>query len=527
METSRTTRRRTTFTPRDTRVSATTAAATLGHTWVMNSNTVVHTQFTVAHQLANIATDFPLTTADLGVDLKPNGNHIDISMVGSGVSFNAPLHAIRFGRGSLELLHDWTKSRGNHSLVWGMSAVRKRFNNNTLFHSSGQFQFDGHATSFGNDEGFDRADFMLGAFSFFTQNSGELEQRRGTQTGWYFGDTWKVRPGLTLTFGIRYEPYGLFADKLDRNQTFDLAANAGRHPFDRFQECVAGPVLSRRQTAVRIRRRRHVRERRSPIRTNNNLAPRVGFAWDPFKNGKTSLRGGYAIFYDEPSLNAQNDANNVTPFSYNVEYHDGSFDKPFLGREKENIFPVSAANHDVPFPTPLYVIVLDKKFITPYTQNWSLTLEREVLPSTLVRLGYVGTKATHLKTEYDQNPPIYDPSLSLTQNRANIDDRRPIKDFRHHIAMDARLEFELSRAPGLRGQALQQQLYGQRFLHLVKEPGLRVEQRVRWKPRRHQSVQFLFLPREFRLHENAPFRQFLRVGSAQTQGIAESRRDPG
>ena len=458
-------------------------SATLGHTWVMNATTVVHTQFTAAHQLANIATDFPLTTADLGVDLKPNGNHIDITMVGSGVSFSAPLHAIRFGRGSLELLHDWTKSKGNHSLVWGMSIVRKRFNNNTLFHSSGQFQFDGHVTSFGNDEGFDRADFMLGAFSFFTQNSGEVEQRRGTQTGWYFGDTWKVRPGLTLTFGIRYEPYGLFSDKLDRNQTFDLAANRAGIRSTVFKNALPGLFY-------------HGDKRPSGYGggdtfgnvvtdpDNNNLAPRIGFAWDPFKNGKTSMRGGYAIFYDEPSLNAQNDANNVTPFSYNVEYHDGSFDKPFLGREKENIFPVSAANHDVPFPTPLFVIVLDKKFITPYTQNWSLTLEREVLPSTLVRLGYVGTKATHLKTEYDQNPPIYDPKLSLTQNRANIDDRRPDQGFPHHLAVDARFEFELPRAPGVGGQALQPGLYGQRFLHLVEEPGLRIEQRVWRQPRR-------------------------------------------
>ncbi len=403
-------------------------SATLGHTFVMNANTVVHTQFTAAHQLANIATDFPLTMADLGVALTPNGNHIDISMTGSGVSFNAPLHAIRFGRGSLELLHDWTKSVGNHSLVFGMSAVRKRFNNNTKFHSSGQFQFDGHVTSFGNDQGFDRADFLLGGFSFFTQNSGEVEQRRGTQTGWYFGDTWKIRPGFTLSFGIRYEPYGLFADKLDRNQTFDQAANAagirstvyrfalpglfyhgdkkpsGYGGGDTFGKVVTDPDY-------------------------NNLAPRIGFAWDPFKNGKTSIRGGYAIFYDEPSLNAQNDANNVTPFSYNVEYHDGLFDKPFLGREKENLFPVSPANHDVPFPTPLFVIVLDKKYITPYTQNWSLTVEREVLKNTLLRVGYVGTKATHLKTEYDQNPPIYNPNLSLAQNRATVDDRRPIKDF--------------------------------------------------------------------------------------------------
>jgi hypothetical protein len=106
-----------------------------------------------------------------------------------------------------------------------MNVVRKRFNNNTLFHSSGQFQFDGHVTSFGDDQGFDRADFLLGGFSFFTQNSGELEQRRGTQTGGYAGDTWRVRANLTLNFGVRYEPYGLFKDKLDRNQTFDLAAN--------------------------------------------------------------------------------------------------------------------------------------------------------------------------------------------------------------------------------------------------------------------------------------------------------------
>ena len=94
-------------------------SGTLGHTYVMNANTVVHTQFTGAHQIADIRTDFPLTTADLGVDLTPMGNHIDISMVGSGVSFNRPLHAIRFGRGSLELQHDWHMSVGEHTLVWG------------------------------------------------------------------------------------------------------------------------------------------------------------------------------------------------------------------------------------------------------------------------------------------------------------------------------------------------------------------------------------------------------------------------
>ena len=403
-------------------------SATAGHTWIMNSNTVVHTQFTGAHQLADIRTDFPFTTASLGVNLTPNGNHIDISMVGSGVSFNRALHPIRFGRGSFELQHDWAMNKGNHTLVFGFNAVRKRFNNNTQFHSSGQFEFDGHVTGFGDDEGFDRADFLLGRFSFFTQNSGEYEQRRGTQTGWYFGDTWKVRPGLTVNAGIRYEPYGLFKDKLDRNQTFDLAANKAGIRSTVFKNALPGLFYHG--------------DKRPPGYGGgdtfgdtvtdpdyNNFAPRVGFAWDPFRNGKMSVRGGYAIFFDAPSLNAQNDANNVTPFSYNTDFTDGLFANPFLGREKLNLFPVSAANHDVPFPTPLEVIVLDKKFITPYTQNWSLTVEREVGKNLIARVGYVGTKSTHLKSEYDQNAPIYNPKLSLSQNRATVDDRRPVADF--------------------------------------------------------------------------------------------------
>jgi hypothetical protein len=403
-------------------------SATLGHTFVYSPTTVIHTQVTGAHQLASIATDFPFTTADLGVNLKPMGNHIDITLTQSGVSFNQPLHQIRFGRGSIELQHDWNQSRGNHNLVWGVNVVRKRFNNNTLFHSSGQFQFDGHVTGAGNVSGFDRADFMLGGFSFFTQNSGEFEQRRGTQTGWYIGDTWRVRPGLTLNFGLRYEPYGLFEDLLDRNQTFDLAANragirstiyknalpglfyhgdakpSGYGGGDTFGKVVADPDY-------------------------NNFAPRIGFAWDVFGNGKTSLRGGYAVYYDGPSLNAQNDANNVTPFSYSVEYNDGLFDNPFLGRESQNIFPAGPTNKDVPFPTPLFTMVLDKKFITPYTQNWSLTLEREIASSFVVRVGYVGTKGTHLTVNYDQNAAIYNSNLTLAQNRSTINERRPIQDF--------------------------------------------------------------------------------------------------
>jgi hypothetical protein len=62
-------------------------------------------------------------------------------------------------------------------------------------------------------------------------------------------------------------------------------------------------------------------------------------------------------------------------------------------------------------------------------QNWSLTLERQLGGSMVARVGYVGTKGTHLTSNYDQNAPIYDTNQTLAVNRATINERRPIQDF--------------------------------------------------------------------------------------------------
>jgi len=73
--------------------------------------------------------------------------------------------------------------------------------------------------------------------------------------------------------------------------------------------------------------------------------------------------------------------------------------------------------------------VVDGKWVTSYTHQWNFTVERELLKDTRLRMAYVGTQSTHLKGEYDQNAPIYNPNRTLAQNRATIDDRRPIEAF--------------------------------------------------------------------------------------------------
>jgi hypothetical protein len=167
-----------------------------------------------------------------------------------------------------------------------------------------------------------------------------------------------------------------------------------------------------------------------------NFSPRFGFAWDVAGNGTTSVRGGYGLFYDQPEMWMLNNLNDHSPFSFTVQFLDGQFDNPYAGRESSNLFPFAGDfDPNTPFQLPFQVDVLEHKFALPYVQNWNLTIERKVAADWLLRLGYVGSKATHLMMGYDQNAPIYDFSKTLQQNQATIDQRRPRPEYENIYTM--------------------------------------------------------------------------------------------
>ncbi|MGI8743681.1 MAG: carboxypeptidase regulatory-like domain-containing protein [Bryobacteraceae bacterium] len=398
-------------------------SATISHNLILSPSMIAHTQLTGVHVVNRAQSSFNKTIRDFGVNDYAPSNDIFISFQNSA----SPMRTgggFAFQRATEQLIHDWTWTKGAHTFTWGVQLDLRQYNEINNYHMSGFFAFDGHATAGPGSAGYDRADFMLGLFSAFDQDNGELENRRSFTKGFYFGDVWRLTPRLTVNFGLRYEPYSFFTDTMNRNQTFDLGNYQRGIKSKIFLNAPPGLLYTGDAKPGGGTIGKSVMEP-----DNNNLAPRFGFAWDPFGDGKTSVRSGFGIYYDTPALISQNDANDVAPFSYDVQFTDGLLDDPYRGRQSLNRFPITAFNSDAPFPDPLSTIVVDRKYVTAYSENWNLTVEREVAKDLRLRVAYVGTGGRQLKSFYDQNAPIYNPQLTLAQNRATIDPRRPVHGY--------------------------------------------------------------------------------------------------
>jgi hypothetical protein len=394
---------------------------TLAENFTVSPNMIAHTQFAATYLKEQGQTDYPYNYNHFGVGTFAPANDISIGLSNTGVGFNSPWPR-NFHRASEEVSQDWTWTHGAHTLSWGAQFEWSQYNEATLYQVSGAFTFNGQYT------GFDRADFLLGQFSNFQQNSGEYENRRVFLQGYYAGDVWRVSRRLTLNLGLRWQPYTFMSDTENRNQTFDMGNYLGGVHSQIFPLAPAGLLYNGDKSPAG-----YPCGPKIPLQVtcpaNQNWGPRVGLAWDPFGDGKTSLRTGYGIFYDVPLTREQNNSNDVAPFNWATQFPSGQLDSPYLGRQDQNKFPILIFTPNLPFPNPLTMYVLDSKWKVASAQNWNLTLERQLLADTRLRVAYVGTKGTHLAGYYDQNSPIYNPKLTLAQNIANVNDRRPLVGF--------------------------------------------------------------------------------------------------
>jgi outer membrane receptor protein involved in Fe transport len=313
-----------------------------------------------------------LNPADFGIN---NGVNADIGlpqMSITGFNFNLGGPAgFPQGRADTTVVFSDTVSylKGNHSFKFGGEA--RRFHNNNFTLDTGTFTFPNvNLFLTGNGNGFS---VTLGdRSSAIIQNA----------WGLYVQDNWKVRPNLTLELGLRY----------DWNMT----------PTERYDRFVVFDHLTRELVRVGSGIDKVYKE------NNKNFQPRLGIAWDPFGDGKTSVRAAYALLADQPVTNV------VTPLTSNPPL---ATPLTFTGAVTfTNALLVAGAAGLAPAN-------VDPNFNNAYVQSWNLNIQRELGRDFAVSAGYFGTKGTHLRISRNINQPIN--GVRPISNVSNSSEIRP------------------------------------------------------------------------------------------------------
>ncbi|MDQ3907701.1 MAG: TonB-dependent receptor, partial [Acidobacteriota bacterium] len=280
-----------------------------------------------------------------------------ISITGTSLNFGGPA-GFPQGRGDTTFVFSDTLSllRGSHSFKFG-GEYRRFLNNN-----------------FGNDPGTlnfaNVANFLAGTVNTFTATLGAVTSSISQGSlGLFVQDNYKLRKNLTLELGLRYDWNMSPTERFDKFVNFD-------------------PVTDTLQ---------RVNHGIAPVYATNkrNFQPRFGFAWDPWGDGKTSIRGAYAILTDQPITNLVTGLASNPPFANPVA---------LPARLPTGVVATFANLATLAAPgTTLSPNATDLGFDNAYVQSWNLNFQREVARGLGVTVGYFASKGTHLRLSRNIN----------------------------------------------------------------------------------------------------------------------------
>src|SRR5262249_36234252 len=155
----------------------------------------------------------------------------------------------------------------------------------------------------------------------------------------------------------------------------------------------------------------------------NNFAPRFGIAWDPFGDGKTSVRAGAGIFYGSISGNEWNSTNDRQPFAVRQQFNNvKSLTEPYANLPGGvSPFPYSYDPKNPKFILPAAVGGVSLDYVWHYSYQLNFSVQRQIVRDLTVTAAYVSTLAHHLPFTVDANYPVFGPGATA----ANVDQRRP------------------------------------------------------------------------------------------------------
>jgi len=452
----------------------------ISHTWTIGATSVNEARFTYFRE-GQANTDHPVNISKDGTvhstcpTVDAAHCFTDPANPGAGITTTLPGHAglpfISISGGVVigdnfegELpqvgnVFQWTdnfsKIVGNHSLKFGGDVSRARFDQTLYFEINGDYSFTSNAASpSGNDLGFTDAygNYLLGLPTSYGQGAAQGENARTTSVFLYAQDSWKVKPNLTLNYGLRWELNTPYNEIKHRVQTF----RPGQ--ADTIFPCVLSPTYPSGQPNPTF----PVVENGSPDCSLNgpsnavfptglvipgdkgvpngltqtyykSFAPRLGLAWSPGATsgwlskltggpGKTSIRMGAGIFYNPIEQLVLEQFSAEPPFGGSVLLSGTQFNLPFefqSGGFAPNPFgniltPVRGQPVDWSIFRPILLFgEFQPKMRSQYSEQYNFTIQRQIARDLLFQIGYVGTQAHRLLQSVDLNPGQAQPCLDL------------------------------------------------------------------------------------------------------------------
>jgi hypothetical protein len=309
---------------------------------------------------------------------------------------------------------------GPHTVKFGGDVSFESKDENASNLTQGTYSFTGVATRVGaaSSSGIGFADFLLGRAGAYSEPERDvLQNLRFGRTEFYIQDTWKMRPNFQLDYGIRYYRYRQAHDENNVLATF----------LPRLYDPRRAPTCANVSCSLFVTNTFDLTNgfayagqnspygRRVQKNDTNDWGPRIGFAWDPRNNGKTVLRGGYGVYYDQALVGIVEQNSFTTPPFNNSISLTGTFAAPIPFGNPNGINAAATRGN---LGT---VNATTAPFVTPVIQQWSLTWQQEPFRNAVFEIGYSGSAGNHLIRPVDINAPTPQEILAAARGVAGCD----------------------------------------------------------------------------------------------------------
>jgi hypothetical protein len=334
---------------------------------------------------------------------------------------------------TFQWMDNFSKVVGNHSLKFGADARRQRFDQLLYFNVNGDFSFLGGGP---NDPGYTDLfpNYLLGLPDSYLQGSAQIENVRSTSLYLYAQDSWKIRPALTLNYGLRWELNTPIADVGGRTQTFRPGQSTTVFPCQlspdnplvgMFGTTNCGPGSPGEAVfpeGLVVPGDKGISDALTQT-YYRAFAPRIGLAWSPSWDdgplakitggpGRTSIRTGWGLFYNPIEQLVLEQFSGEPPFGGSVNLSETFFNTPFLGQDG-SIYPNPfngilnpARGQPVDWSTFRPILMfgeLQPNIRAQYAAQYNFNIERELTRDMVLQIGYVGSQGHRLLATHDLN----------------------------------------------------------------------------------------------------------------------------